>query len=232
MTKADYQNYAKQLIGQEFDDSNLLMTAFTHRSYVNEHSKSVREHNERLEFLGDAVLELVTTEHLYANYQHPEGILTNWRAALVRTESIGQAAAKLGFADYLRLSKGEKRGSKRARNQILANTFEAFLGAVYLDKGYQTTARFIDKHILSTLDTILETGTWLDAKTKLQEHIQSVEGLTPTYKVLEEDGPDHEKVFAVGVYVDGQLRGKGKGYSKQLAQQRAAEVALRRVGIK
>ena len=232
MSETDYQNYAKSLIGQEFDDVHLLMSAFTHRSYVNEHTKSVKEHNERLEFLGDAVLELVATEYLYANYQQPEGVLTNWRAALVRTESICQAATKLGFADYLRLSKGEKRGSKRARNQILANTFEAFLGAVYLDKGYEQVAKFIDKHILSTLNSILETGAWLDAKTKLQEYVQSVEGLTPTYKVMKEDGPDHEKIFVVGVYIDHQLRGKGRGYSKQIAQQRAAEIALRRAGIK
>ena len=232
MTIKDYQAFARQLIGQDFNDTPLLVTAFTHRSYVNEHAKTVKTHNERLEFLGDAVLELVVTEFLYVNYQEPEGILTNWRAALVRTESICLAATKLGFADYLRLSRGEKRGSQRARNQILANAFESVVGAIYLDKGYEVAAEFIAKHLLSTLSEILASGSWLDAKTRLQEYVQSHEGLTPVYKVLEEDGPDHEKIFAVGVYIDDQLKGKGKGYSKQLAQQKAAAQALRRAGVK
>ena len=228
----DYRQLAQVLIKQDFSDVNLLVTAFTHRSYINEQSKPTKTHNERLEFLGDAVLELVVTEFLYANYDEPEGVLTNWRAALVRTESICQAATKLGFADYLRLGRGERRGSKRARNQILANTFEAVLGAIYLDKGYQVAADFVDKHILSTLAEILESGSWLDAKTRLQEDVQSREGFTPVYKVLVESGPDHEKIFEIGVYVDDQLLAKGKGYSKQIAQQKAAEKALRRAGIK
>lgn len=231
MQPNDFQDFTKQLIGTDFNDPALFMTAFTHRSYINEHKKSANEHNERLEFLGDAVLELIVTEYLYAKYDEPEGILTNWRAALVRTESICAAATRLGFADYLRLSKGEKRGSDRARDQILANTFEAVIGAIYLDQGYEAAKDFIAKNILSTLDEILETGSWLDSKTKLQEYIQSEEGFTPQYRVISEDGPDHEKEFVIGVYVEDKLRGKGKGHSKQTAQQAAAEQALKKAKV-
>lgn len=226
MQPTDYDDFAVKITGSQFKDPELFLTAFTHRSYLNEHKKSAREHNERLEFLGDAVLELVVTEHLYANYEEPEGILTNWRAALVRTESIGAAAHKLGFEPYLRLSRGEKRGSERARDQIMANTFEAVIGAIYLDKGYEAAKTFIETNILSTLKNILDTGSWLDAKTRLQEKVQSVESQTPAYKVLDEEGPDHEKTFTVGVFVGDELRGTGKGPSKQIAQQEAAEDAL------
>ncbi|MCA9348842.1 ribonuclease III [Candidatus Saccharibacteria bacterium] len=227
MQPVDYDELAIKITGSKFTDPEIFITAFTHRSYLNEHKKSAKEHNERLEFLGDAVLELVVTEYLYAHYDEPEGILTNWRAALVRTESISAAAHRLGFDPYLRLSRGEKRGSDRARDQIMANTFEAVIGSIYLDKGYQTAALFIETNILSTLQEILETGSWLDAKTRLQEKVQSDEGMTPVYKVLEEEGPDHEKVFTVGVYVGDKLRGEGKGPSKQIAQQEAAEKALK-----
>jgi len=229
MQPNDYKQYAVDVTGEEFNDLDLFIVAFTHRSYLNEHRKSASEHNERMEFLGDAVLELVVTKALYDNYNEPEGILTNWRAALVRTESISAAAARLGFEPYLRLSKGEKRGSDRARDQILANTFEAVIGAIYLDKGYDAAAKFIEDNILSTLEEILETGSWLDAKTRLQESVQSEESFTPSYKVLSEEGPDHEKTFTVGVFVDGQLRGQGKGHSKQAAQQQAATDALAKV---
>ncbi len=231
MQPQDYIDYASSISIEPFNDPRLFLTAFTHRSYLNEHRKSAFEHNERLEFLGDAVLELVVTEYLYANFDQPEGVLTNWRAALVRTESIGAAAQRLGFADYLRLSRGEKRGSDRARDQILANTFEAVIGAIHLDQGYDAAAKFIDANILSTLEQILKTGSWLDAKTRLQEYIQSEEGVTPQYKVMEEDGPDHDKVFVVGVYTDGKLRGKGSGHSKQSAQQSAAEDALSKTDV-
>jgi ribonuclease-3 len=193
---------------------------------MNEHKKSAKEHNERLEFLGDAVLELVVTEHLYKNYAEPEGILTNWRAALVRTESIGAAGDKLGFIELLRLSRGEKHGSDRAREQILANAFEAVTGAIYLDKGYDVAKEFIHTHILSTLEDILATGSWRDPKSRLQEVAQSTEGQTPVYKVLEETGPDHDKIFTLGVFVAGKLKGKGTGPSKQFAQQEAAKAAL------
>lgn len=224
----EYQALAKEIMGDEFTDISLFITAFTHRSYLNEHRKTVFAHNERLEFLGDAVLELVVTEYLYRNYSEPEGILTNWRSSLVRTESIGAAAQRLNFADYLRLSRGEKRGSDRAKQQILANCFEAVIGAIYLDKGYQAADDFITNNILSTFASILESGAWMDPKSRLQEISQSKVGFTPSYKVISEEGPDHEKIFEVGVYINEKLYGKGKGPSKQLAQQHAAEAALKK----
>lgn len=222
-----YQDFAKATLGISFKNPDLLVLAFTHRSYVNEHKKSADGHNERLEFLGDAVLELVVTEFLYTNYAEPEGILTNWRSALVRTESIGAAAGRLEFEKMLRLSRGEKRGSDRARQQILANSFEAVTGAIYLDQGYEAAKKFIDENIISTLPQILETGSWRDPKSYLQEVAQEKDGHTPAYKVLSEDGPDHDKVFTLGVFIGSQLRGSGSGSSKQAAQQKAAEEALK-----
>jgi len=197
-----YQDLAVEKLGGKFNNPELLVTALTHRSYLNEHKKSVKEHNERLEFLGDAVLELVVTEFLYKTYSEPEGILTNWRSALVRTESISAASERLGFNEYLRLSRGEKRGSERARQQILANCFEAIIGAIYLDQGYDAAAVFITKNILSTLEGILETGSWMDGKSRLQEIAQSVDGATPHYKVVSEEGPDHDKIFTIVVMVN------------------------------
>ena len=222
-----YVQFAKEQLGLEFVNIEVLMTAFTHRSYVNEHKKSVSEHNERLEFLGDAVLELVVTDYLYNNYKEQEGILTNWRSALVRTESIGAAAQKLGFEPMLRLSRGEKRGSERARLQILANSYEAVIGAIYLDQGYPAARKFISDSMLSTFEGILETGSWLDPKSRYQEVVQSDEGFTPHYRVIQEDGPDHDKTFTVGVYVNDELRAEGIGPSKQAAQVFAAEKALK-----
>jgi ribonuclease-3 len=221
-----YQTFAQDKLNVTFNDIELLLTAFTHRSYLNEHKKTVKQHNERLEFLGDAVLELVVTEYLYASYDEPEGILTNWRSSLVRTESIGAAATKYEFEPLLRLSRGEKRGTERGRAQILANSFEAVIGAIYLDQGYEAAKQFITKSILSTFQDILATGSWMDPKSHLQELAQSRETATPIYKVMNEDGPDHDKVFTVGVYVGGKLRGQGTGPSKQTAQQQAAEAAL------
>lgn len=221
-----YQAFAQSKLKTTFNDVSLLVTAFTHRSYLNEHKKSVSEHNERLEFLGDAVLELVVTEFLYANYSEPEGILTNWRSSLVRTESIGAAAARYEFEPLLRLSRGEKRGTDRARAQILANSFEAVVGALYLDQGYEKAKEFITEAILSTFDEILRTGSWMDPKSHLQEVVQSREGVTPVYRVMDEDGPDHDKVFTVGVFVGETLCGQGTGSSKQAGQQKAAEAAL------
>lgn len=222
-----YQAFAEEKLGVRFSDISLLVTAFTHRSYVNEHKKTAKEHNERLEFLGDAVLELVVTEYLYGNFSEPEGILTNWRSALVRTESIGAAAAKFDFEPMLRLSRGEKHGTARARAQILANSYEAVVGAIYLDKGYEAAKTFITKSILATFKDILESGSWMDPKSHLQELAQSKESATPLYKVLSEEGPDHEKQFTVGVFVNGSLKGTGTGPSKQLGQQKAAEAALK-----
>jgi ribonuclease-3 len=226
MDTAAYQAFAKDKLHVDFNDIDLLVTAFTHRSYLNEHKKTAGEHNERLEFLGDAVLELVVTEYLFANYEDPEGTLTNWRSSLVRTESIGAAAAKFGFEPLLRLSRGEKRGTDRARAQILANSFEAVVGALYLDQGYEAAKVFITESILSTFSEILKTGSWMDPKSHLQELAQSQETATPVYKVMAEDGPDHDKTFTVGVFINDKLRGQGVGPSKQAAQQKAAEAAL------
>ena len=226
MQTAPYQDFALKNFGFEFKNIDLLITALTHRSYVNEHKKSVNEHNERLEFLGDAVLELVVTDFLFRNYTEPEGILTSWRASLVRTESISEAGQKLGFESLMRMSKGEKNGSTRAREQILANAFEAVIGSIYLERGYDDAATFITKHILSKLDSILESGSWRDPKSHLQEVSQRIDGQTPVYKVLEEVGPDHDKVFRLGVFVGNKKMGEGSGPSKQVAQQQAAKTAL------
>jgi ribonuclease-3 len=226
MPTAPYQDFAREKLGFEFENIEYLITALTHRSYVNEHKKSVSEHNERLEFLGDAVLELVVTDFLYRNYSEPEGILTSWRAALVRTESIGAAGERLGYEPLVRMSRGEKHGSVRARQQILANAFEAVIGAVYLEKGYEAAEKFIEDNILSKLEDILTSGSWRDPKSHLQEVSQRIDGHTPLYKVLSEEGPDHDKVFTLGVYVGQNLMGKGTGHSKQVAQQQAARVAL------
>lgn len=226
MDTSSYQAFAVDKLGVTFKDISLLVTAFTHRSYLNEHKKTADQHNERLEFLGDAVLELVATEYLYGNFEEPEGILTNWRSSLVRTESISAAASRYGFEPLLRLSRGERRGTERARAQILANSYEAVLGALYLDQGYEVAKRFITESLLVTFKDILKTGSWMDPKSHLQELIQSQEGLTPQYRIITEEGPDHDKVFTVGVFVGEELRGQGTGPSKQAAQQKAAEAAL------
>jgi ribonuclease-3 len=226
MDTTPYQDFATRFLGGAFHNLQLLITALTHRSYLNEHKKSVSEHNERLEFLGDAVLELVVTEYLYTTYSEPEGVLTNWRSSLVRTESIGAAAARLGVEPLLRLSRGEKRGTERARAQILANSFEAIVGALYLERGYEACKVFITENILSTFETILASGSWMDPKSRLQEVVQGQVGATPSYRVMSEEGPDHEKTFTVGVYVEDKLVGTGNGPSKQAAQVAAAATAL------
>lgn len=230
MTQKDYTAFAATVLRYEFKSIELLKTALTHRSYLNEHRKSASEHNERMEFLGDAVLELVVTEHLYEKYDEPEGILTNWRSALVRTESIGAAAERMQFGEYLRLSRGERQGGDRARQQILANSFEAVTGAIYLDGGFIAAKDFISRNILSTLQGILDSGSWRDAKSRLQEIAQSKDSMTPNYKVMKEDGPDHDKTFVVGAFIGPKLKGQGAGPSKQIAQQNAAEEALESYG--
>lgn len=227
MPTAPYQEFARTVFGYEFKNIELLITALTHRSYVNEHKKSVSGHNERLEFLGDAVLELAVTDFLFNNYQEPEGTLTSWRAALVRTESIAEAGDRLGYEHLLRMSKGEKQGSERARQQILANSFEAVIGAIYLERGYADAEIFINKHITAKLESIIVEGSWRDPKSHLQEVSQRIDSATPQYKVLEEVGPDHDKIFTLGVYVGKKLMGKGSGHSKQMAQQMAAQAALK-----
>ena len=226
MQTGPYQAFAREKMGFEYENLDLLITALTHRSYVNEHKKSVSAHNERLEFLGDAVLELVVTDYLFNTFKESEGILTSWRAALVRTESIGEAGDKLGYESLVRMSRGEKNGSNRARMQILANAFEAVIGSIYLERGYDDASVFIHKHIISKLETIVSEGTWRDPKSHLQEVSQRMDGATPLYRVMEEVGPDHDKVFTVGAYVNGKLMGQGAGPSKQNAQQLAARAAL------
>jgi ribonuclease-3 len=227
MLTAPYQEFARNVLGFEFEDIDLLITAFTHRSYVNEHRKSVSVHNERLEFLGDAVLELVVTDFLFRNYNEAEGILTSWRAALVRTESIGEAGTKIGYEQLIRMSRGEKQGGDRARMQILANAFEALIGAIYLERGYDDAATFIAKHINSKLELIIKSGSWRDPKSHLQEVMQRIDNVTPRYVVIEEVGPDHDKVFTLGVYAGSRLVSQGVGPSKQAAQQEAAKQALK-----
>lgn len=226
MDLTPYKQFSLTVLGLDFVNIELLVTALTHRSYVNEHKKSAKEHNERLEFLGDAVLELAVTEYLYKNFSEPEGVLTSWRASLVRTESIGAAGESLGYEPLVRMSRGEKNGTDRARLQILANAFEAVTGAIYLEKGYEEAYRFIENNILVKLEGILETGSWRDPKSHLQEVSQRLDGLTPVYRVLSEEGPDHDKVFNLGVYVGNELMGQGSGPSKQVAQQASAKAAL------
>ncbi|MBO7664648.1 ribonuclease III [Candidatus Saccharibacteria bacterium] len=227
MDKTPYQEFAKAKLGFEFNDIDLLVTALTHRSYVNEHKASVHDHNERLEFLGDAILEMVSSDFLYRNYNEPEGIMTSWRAALVRTESIGAAGKELGYEPLVRLSKGEKHGSERAHDVILADCFEAVIGAIYLDQGYETAKDFIYKHILNKIDEILEDESWRDPKSYFQELAQKNAGVTPVYRTLKEEGPDHDKSFTVGVYVADELKGTGVGHSKQEAQTAAAKEGVK-----
>lgn len=226
MPTAPYREWAREKLGFAYNDIQLLIDALTHRSYVNEHKKSTSVHNERLEFLGDAVLELSVTDFLYRNYDEPEGILTSWRAALVRTESIGDAGKKLDYEPLLRMSKGEKQGSERARMQILANAFEAVIGSIYLDQGYGAADKFIQDNIASKLDGILAEGSWRDPKSHLQEISQKIDNATPVYRVITEDGPDHDKTFHLGAFVGETLMGEGSGPSKQVAQQAAARAAI------
>lgn len=221
------KNFQDQ-IGIHFKDQTLLERAFIHRSYLNEHPKSGLEHNERLEFLGDAVLELVVTDYLYKNFPNPEGELTNYRSALVKTESLSATAARLGVGEYLQLSRGEAKGNDRSRALISANCIEAIIGAIYLDQGFAVASQFIHENLIVTLPEILEQGTYLDPKSRFQELAQDKEGVTPSYRVISESGPDHDKVFEVGAYLGGKLFGKGTGSSKQMAQLAAAAAALKK----
>lgn len=225
----DFTDAAKKL-GLAFRDLALFEEALTHRSYLNE-NRSSKAHNERLEFLGDAVLELATTRMLYDKFpQKPEGDLTAYRAALVNTYSIAEVAERLGMNDMLLLSKGEKRDTGRARQIILANAFEALLGALYLDQGYDVAVTFLEKHLYPKLDSVLEKRTYQDAKSKFQEASQEKEGTTPHYKVIDETGPDHDRHFTVAVYVKDEEVARGKGKSKQEAEQDAAGKGLTKKG--
>ncbi len=215
-------------IGYEFKNERLLEQAFTHRSYLNENRSAGKEHNERLEFLGDAVLELAVTEFLFAKYpEKAEGELTAYRAALVNTVSIADAAGKLGINEYLLLSRGESRDTGRARQIILANAFEALIGALYLDGGFSSAQTFIGAQLFHKTETIVESRLWQDAKSKLQETAQEELGITPAYKLVEQSGPDHDKQFVVGAYIGQEKIAQGEGRSKQEAEQQAAENALK-----
>lgn len=217
----------EKFLGLKFKDKKLLIQAFVHRSYLNEHRNFPIEHNERLEFLGDAVLELVVTEHLYRQYSNPEGDLTNWRAALVNSRHLAVIARELNLENFLYLSRGEsKEKNTKGREQILANTLEALLGAIYLEFGFKEVKNFVHRHILSHLPYILENKLFLDAKSRFQEAAQDKLGITPQYRVLEERGPDHARKFKVGVYLGEELIAAGEGLAKQEAQMQAAEKAL------
>lgn len=216
----------QKAVGYTFTNHNLLNQVFIHRSFLNETSDKSLEHNERLEFLGDAVLELVVTRHLYDQYNEPEGVLTNWRAALVRGVMIATVSESLGFNDMLMLSKGEQSSTGKARGLILANTFEAFVGALYLDGGYERASEFIHQHLIVKLPEILENNLHIDPKSQLQEVLQTTKGITPSYKVINEDGPDHSKTFTVAVYAGVKKLAEGQGYSKQRAEVAAAKEAL------
>jgi ribonuclease-3 len=225
-TSTDYRPLEDRL-GHAFRDRSFLLQALTHRSFLNENADHPYPHNERLEFLGDAVLELVVTEYLFRNYANDEGDLTNWRAALVNAITLAGIARYLQFEEFLLMSKGELRDKdSKARTYILANAIEAIIGAIYMDGGMPAAEVFVNKHILSHLQKILDLELYVDPKSKFQETAQELLGTTPTYKVLEEVGPDHAKEFTIGVYLGKDLVAVGKGTSKQEAQVAAAEAGL------
>lgn len=217
----------EEKIGYAFKQKKLIEQAFTHRSYLNENREVGREHNERLEFLGDAVLELVVTEFLFAKYpEKPEGELTAYRAALVNTVSISNAATKLDMNAFLLLSRGESRDTGRARQIILANAFEAVIGAIYLDAGYTAAKDFIAAQLFHKTEEVVAKRLWQDAKSRLQEIAQEKVGTTPSYQVVSQSGPDHDKLFVVGAFIGSEKVAIGEGRSKQEAEQAAAEKAL------
>lgn len=214
-------------VGIKFTNQELLKQAFTHRSFLNENPSKGLQHNERLEFLGDAVLELVITEHLYKTYPDKnEGDMTSFRAALVNASMLSEVASDLDMGSFLLLSKGEAKDTGKARQYILANTIEAFVGAVYLDQGYDTSKIFLEKYLFPKLEKILEEKTWIDAKSMFQEKAQDFVGITPMYSVLKEEGPDHSKSFTVGVFLGEEMVAQGDGSSKQEAEQNAARQGL------
>ncbi len=231
MTTNDLLKLQKRL-GIKFKDDSLLKQALVHRSYLNEHPDFKMGHNERLEFLGDAVLEIVVTEYLYLNFEDtPEGDLTNWRASLVNAKMLYEIARELGIEDHLYLSKGESRDkNKKSRQFILANAVEAIIGAMYLDQGIAAAKKFILKNVITKLDDILRNQTYLDPKSHFQEKAQEHKGITPHYEILDERGPDHAKIFTVGLYLNEDLVASGEGSSKQEAQVDAAAKGLKKMG--
>lgn len=223
------KNFAKleDRIGIKFNNPNYIVQALVHRSYLNENRDFPLGHNERLEFLGDAVLELVITEHLFENYLNPEGELTNWRAALVNAKMCAQIASEIDMEPYLFLSRGESKDEgTKAREYILAKVMESLIGAVYVDQGWDIVKQFIIRWFITKLPEVLEKGLWMDPKSRFQESSQEIIGITPNYKVEKEEGPDHAKEFVVGVYLNKEKIAEGKGSSKQEAQVNAAENAL------
>lgn len=225
--KIQFSDFEKK-IKVVFKDKKILQQAFTHRSYINENPGMKISHNERLEFLGDAVLELIVTDFLYNKYpQSAEGELTTFRSALVNAIIISEIAVGIGMNDYLLLSKGEMKDSGKARQYILANTFEALVGAMYLDQGYEVANKFIAKTLLPKIEEIVNKKLWRDAKSLVQEKAQEFVSVTPAYKLLQQSGPDHDKHFTVGIYFGANLIAEGKGKSKQEAEQSAALAALK-----
>jgi len=213
-------------LGVTFADKNMIWQALTHRSYLNENPSWELDHNERLEFLGDAVLELVVTDHLYHHYNLPEGELTNLRSAVVRGDMLSRIAEEMDIDDFMLMSRGERKDTGKARQYILANAVEAVIGAVYLDQGYEAAKNLIDTYVISKLTMVVEKGLHIDSKSKFQELAQEKYRVTPTYEVLQEKGADHAKEFFVGAFLDDRKVGEGSGTSKQEAQQQAARQAL------
>lgn len=217
-------------IGLKFKDEELLKRSLTHRSFLNEHDNEDLKSNERLEFLGDAVLELVVSEFLFNEYpDRPEGELTSFRASVVKTDNLAKISKKLGLGEFLLMSKGEEMTGGRQKEYLLANTFEAVIGALYLDQGYEPVKEFLTKHLVPQIATIVKYRLDIDAKTKLQEKTQSVFKKTPVYKVIKEKGPDHDKIFTVAVKINGKVYGEGEGITKQKAEDAAASKALRKL---
>ena len=220
-------------IGVKFNNLDFLRQALTHRSYLNEHREYKLDHNERLEFLGDAVLELVVTEYLYNNFSNPEGELTNWRAALVNGEMLSKISGKLGVEEHLLMSRGEAKDTGKARQYLLANAFESITGAIYLDQGrdgYEAAKKFILKNVVVELADIIENKTYVDPKSRFQEIAQEKIGVTPMYRVLNESGPDHDRSFTVGIFLGEEMVAEGEGSSKQEAQRNAAVKGLENKG--
>lgn len=223
--KNDYSTL-ENISGIKFGNIKLYDNAFTHKSYINENRNNDKNDNERMEFLGDAVLELIVTEFLYIKYPDPEGVLTNWRSALVKKETLAEIARDLELGQYLFLSKGENATGGRDKDYILANTFEAFLGAIYLDQGYEISQKFVSEKLLVRLEKIIAEGLHIDAKSHFQEIAQEKTTITPNYRLVKEEGPDHNKIFTMGVYLNDKLYGTGQGQNKQAAEQAAARNAL------
>lgn len=221
----------QQLLGVTFADTQYLLSAITHRSFLNENREATQAHNERLEFLGDAVLELVVTDYLFKAYpDKAEGELTAIRAALVNTNTLSETSTTLGINDYLLLSKGESKDVGRARQYILANAFEAIVGAIYLDQGYDTARDFIARRLFGRTEEIVDKRLWQDAKSRFQERAQEMTGVTPAYQTLKEQGPDHDRMFTVGVFLGDECVAQGEGRAKQEAEQKAAENGLKEKG--